>query len=127
MIGGSSIMSVSDMLSVPSLAPKRTIAASIIGNVIEWFDFAVYGFFAAVIGRLFFPASKPSLSLVAALGVFAVGFLMRPLGGLVFGYIGDKHGRGVALFLSIGAMAMATLLIGVLPTYETAGMLAPFS
>jgi MHS family proline/betaine transporter-like MFS transporter len=125
MIGGSSIMSVTHVLSAPTLAPNRSVAAAIIGNAMEWYDFAVYGFFASVIGKLFFPASEPSLSLIAALGVFAVGFLMRPIGGVVFGYIGDRHGRTFSLFLSIGAMALGTLAIGVLPTYETAGMLAP--
>jgi MFS transporter, MHS family, proline/betaine transporter len=118
-------MSQSYVLAVPASVSYRTIAASIIGNILEWFDFAVYGFFAAVIGRLFFPATEPSLSLIAAFGVFAVGFLMRPLGGAVFGYIGDRHGRSLALFLSIGTMAVGTLFLGLLPTYETAGILAP--
>jgi MHS family proline/betaine transporter-like MFS transporter len=125
MTGGSSIMSVTHVLSAPTLAPSRSVAAAIIGNAMEWYDFAVYGFFAGVIGKLFFPASEPSLSLIAALGVFAVGFLMRPIGGIVFGYIGDRHGRTFSLFLSIGAMALGTLAIGLLPTYETAGLAAP--
>ncbi|MGH6874883.1 MAG: MFS transporter, partial [Aestuariivirgaceae bacterium] len=118
-------MSVTHALSAPALAPNRSVAAAVIGNAMEWYDFAVYGFFASVIGKLFFPASEPSLSLIAALGVFAVGFLMRPIGGIVFGYVGDRYGRTVSLFLSIGAMAVGTLAIGLLPTYETAGMLAP--
>jgi MHS family proline/betaine transporter-like MFS transporter len=117
-------MSESHALSAPEMAPSRMMAASMIGNVVEWYDFAVYGFLAGVIARLFFPAEEPSLSLIASFGVFAVGFLMRPLGGFLFGYIGDGYGRTVALFLSIAAMAAATLLIGLLPTYETAGALA---
>src|SRR5918994_1839578 len=125
MIGGSSIMTVAHVLPAPAVAPNRSVVAAVIGNAMEWYDFAVYGFFASIIGKLFFPTSEPSLSVIAALGVFAVGFLMRPIGGIVFGYIGDRYGRTFSLFLSIGAMAAGTLAMGLLPTYETAGMLAP--
>jgi MFS transporter, MHS family, proline/betaine transporter len=125
MIGGSSVMTVAHVLPAPAVAPNRSVAAAVIGNAMEWYDFAVYGFFASIIGKLFFPTSEPSLSVIAALGVFAVGFLMRPIGGIVFGYIGDRYGRTFSLFLSIGAMAFGTLAMGLLPTYETAGMLAP--
>jgi MHS family proline/betaine transporter-like MFS transporter len=118
-------MSISYAAVLPSSVSRRTIAASVIGNVVEWFDFAVYGFLAAVIGKLFFPAIDSSASLIAALGVFAAGFLMRPLGGVVFGYVGDRFGRGIALYLSIGLMAVSTLGIGLLPTYETGGVFAP--
>ena len=72
---------------------RRAIIAGIVGNVMEWYDFAIYGYFATVIGRNFFPAKDASSSLIAAFGVFAAGFLMRPLGSLVFGHIGDKLGR----------------------------------
>jgi MHS family proline/betaine transporter-like MFS transporter len=114
-------MSVSHISAAPLLLPKRTVAAGVIGNVLEWFDFAVYGYLAGTIAHLFFPAHDQATSLIAALGVFAAGFLMRPLGGLLFGYIGDRHGRSAALRSSIGAMAFATLLMGLLPTYERAG------
>ncbi len=124
MIGGSSIMTVAHVLPAPAVAPNRSVAA-VIGNAMEWYDFAVYGFFASIIGKLFFPTSEPSLSVIAALAVFAVGFLMRPIGGIAFGYVGDRYGRTLSLFLSIGAMAVGTLAMGLLPTYETAGMLAP--
>jgi len=72
------------------------VLAGIAGNVLEWYDFAVYGYFAASIGRHFFPSEDATSSLIAAFGVFAAGFLMRPLGGLVFGHIGDKLGRNRA-------------------------------
>ena len=107
-----------------SAAPSRfrIILAGLVGNVMEWYDFAVYGYFAAVIGHLFFPAEDPSVSLFAAFGAFAAGFLVRPLGGLVFGRIGDLVGRRRALILSVIAMAVPTVLIGFLPTYETIGV-----
>jgi MHS family proline/betaine transporter-like MFS transporter len=96
----------------------RAILAGIAGNVMEWYDFTVYGYFAAVIGRQFFPA------LLAAFGVFAAGFLMRPFGGLVFGHIGDKIGRKAALMASVILMAVPTFLIGFLPTYQQIGVTA---
>jgi MHS family proline/betaine transporter-like MFS transporter len=91
----------------------------------EWYDFAVYGYFAAIIAPQFFPSSSPAVSLIAAFGAFAAGFLVRPLGGLVFGRIGDLLGRRRALMLSIMAMAVPTVLIGCLPTYDSIGVLAP--
>ena len=107
MIGGSSIMAIADVLPAPAVAPNRSVVAAVIGNAMEWYDFAVYGFFASTIGKLFFPASEPSLSVIAALAVFAVGFLMRPIGGVAFGYIGDRYSRTFSLFLSIGAWRSA--------------------
>jgi MHS family proline/betaine transporter-like MFS transporter len=102
-------------------APRRATLAGIAGNVMEWYDFAVYGYFAPIIGRQFFPSEDPAASLVAAFGVFAAGFLMRPIGGLVFGHIGDKVGRKAALTLSVLAMAIPTFLIGALPGYALLG------
>ncbi len=106
-------------------ARRRTIVAGIAGNVMEWYDFSVYGYFAAVIGSQFFPAKDPTSSLLAAFGVFAAGFLMRPLGGLIFGHIGDKLGRKRALTVSVLVMAVPTFLIGLLPTYRQIGVAAP--
>jgi len=103
----------------------RIIFAGLIGNVMEWYDFAVYGFFATVVGHLFFPSESPTVSLIAAFGAFAAGFLVRPLGGLLFGRIGDLIGRKRALMLSVTAMAIPTVLIGLLPTYQTIGIVAP--
>jgi MHS family proline/betaine transporter-like MFS transporter len=104
---------------------RRAILAGIIGNVMEQYDFAVYGYFAATLGPLFFPAADPTASLLAAFGVFAVGFLMRPVGGIVFGYVGDRYGRARALLLSVATMALTTFAIGLLPTYASAGLAAP--
>ncbi|MGD9263198.1 MAG: MFS transporter, partial [Methyloceanibacter sp.] len=104
---------------------RRLILAGLIGNVMEWYDFALYGYFAAVIAPLFFPASSPSGSLIAAFGAFAAGFLVRPFGGVLFGRIGDLIGRRRALNLSVLAMAVPTVLIGFLPTYDAIGIAAP--
>lgn len=91
----------------------------------EWYDFAVYGFFAATIGKLFFPSDDPVVSLIASFGTFAAGFLVRPLGGLVFGRIGDMVGRQRAMYLSVMAMGVPTMLMGLLPTYSSIGIWAP--
>src|SRR5215469_7606279 len=102
-------------------AQRQTIIAGIAGNVMEWYDFSVYGYFATTIGRLFFPAQDAVSSLLAAFGVFAAGFLMRPLGSLLFGHIGDKKGRKLAFTASVALMALPTFLIGALPTYQQIG------
>jgi MHS family proline/betaine transporter-like MFS transporter len=103
----------------------RLIAAGAIGNVLEWYDFAVYGYFASVIGRTFFPGEDPLALLLSAYGIFAVGFVARPLGGAVIGHIGDRYGRRAALTLSVVAMALPTCAIGLLPGYQTLGVAAP--
>lgn len=103
---------------------KRVVWAGIVGNVMEWYDFAIYGFFARTLGNLYFPAEDPLTSLLAAYAVFAVGFFMRPVGAIVFGHIGDRVGRGPALLWSVVAMAVPTLLMGLLPTYDQIGIWA---
>ena len=103
---------------------RRAIIAGVAGNVMEWYDFSVYGYFAANIGRHFFPTQDAISSLIAAFGVFAAGFLMRPLGSLVFGHIGDRKGRKMALTVSVALMAIPTFLIGALPTYQQIGVTA---
>ena len=100
---------------------KRSIIAGFIGNILEWYDFTVYGFFATIIGAQFFPAEDKIVQLIAAFGVFAAGYLMRPIGGVIFGHIGDQHGRKKALIISVLLMAIPTTLIGLLPTYDTVG------
>ncbi|MCZ6469691.1 MAG: MFS transporter, partial [Candidatus Dadabacteria bacterium] len=103
----------------------KNVVAGCVGNVLEWYDFALYGFFAPVIAKLFFPSDNQITGLLATFGIFAVGFLMRPVGAVIFGILGDKLGRKKALEISVIMMAVPTTLIGVLPTYETAGILAP--
>ena len=98
------------------------ITAGVAGNILEWYDFAIYGFFAPVLGQLFFPAEDPTTSLIASFGAFAAGFLMRPVGGALFGYIGDRVGRKRALNLSVLLMAVPTFLIGLIPTHAQIGM-----
>src|SRR5579863_5347457 len=104
---------------------RRVIVAGIAGNVMEWYDFAIYGYFARTIGSLYFPADNKMATLLVTYGVFAVGFLMRPVGAVVFGYVGDRVGRGPALLWSVVAMALPTLGIGLLPSYATIGFAAP--
>ena len=104
---------------------RRVIVAGAIGNVLEWYDFAVYGYFAAAIGRAFFPEEDSVAQILAAFGIFAVGFLMRPVGGAVIGSIGDKFGRRAALTVSVAAMAIPTFLVGILPGYQVLGLAAP--
>ena len=104
---------------------RRTVLAGAIGNVLEWYDFALFGYFAPVLSTLFFPSSDPSLSLIATFSVFAVGFLARPLGALIFGYLGDTRGRRDALAWSVMVMAIPTSLVGILPTYDQIGIIAP--
>ena len=96
-----------------------------IGNALEWFDFSVYGFFAVQIGHTFFPSSDPVSQSLSAFGIFAMGFLTRPLGSILFGHVGDRHGRTTALTFSIVGMAVATTLMGLLPGYATIGVAAP--
>jgi MFS transporter, MHS family, proline/betaine transporter len=106
-------------------AEHKTVLAGLAGNVLEWYDFGVYGFFAVAIGSQFFPAHDPAVSLIASFGVFAIGFLARPLGGLVFGHVGDRMGRRTAVISSVVSMAVPTCLMAALPTYEQIGLAAP--
>lgn len=114
---------------MPAETPKKTlyqvILAASIGNFVEWFDFAVYGFLATVIAKQFFPGDDPQASLLKTFVVFAVAFAFRPLGGVVFGMLGDKIGRKRTLAITILLMAGATTAIGVLPNYAAIGVAAP--
>src|SRR5262245_3798269 len=104
----------------------KAVAVGTIGNVLEWFDFGVYGYFAPFMGKLFFPPGGDSLtSLMSAFAVLAVGAVSRPVGAVIFGWIGDRAGRRTSLTATVFLMAGATFMIGVLPTYTQVGMLAP--
>lgn len=104
---------------------RRAIIATVLGNGFEWFDFMVYGFFAIIIAKLFFPTGDDLTSLMLAAATFGVGFLVRPIGGVLIGIYSDKYGRKGALSLTIILMGVGTALIGLAPTYEQAGLLAP--
>lgn len=102
----------------------KLILSSAAANTFEWYDYALFGHFAPIIGAKFFPDDDPSASLLKAFLVFAVGYLMRPIGGIFFGTLGDKFGRRAALSASVICMALPTTLIGLLPTYDTIGITA---
>ncbi|SEO16815.1 MFS transporter, MHS family, proline/betaine transporter [Paracoccus alcaliphilus] len=108
--------------STPAL--RKVISAAAMGNFVEWFDFAVYGFLATIIASQFFPSDSVSLGLLKTFGVFAVAFAMRPLGGIFFGVLGDRLGRKGVLSLTILLMSGATTLIGLLPTHASWGVTA---
>lgn len=103
---------------------KKVIISCVAGSAIEWYDFAVYGFFATIIGKLFFPSGDDFQQIIASFGAFASGLIARPIGAILFGYIGDIYGRKKALVISIYMMAVPTALMGFLPTYETIGIWA---
>lgn len=108
--------------------PKRdrlVITASAMGTVFEWYDFFLYGILAALIGKLFFPADNPTAALLASLAAFGAGFAVRPLGAMLFGYYGDRIGRKYTFLVTITLMGGATVAIGLLPTYASAGLWAP--
>lgn len=109
----------------PGEARKKAVVAAVIGNFVEWYDFTIYAYFAVVIAPLFFPAEDRLVSLMATFAVFGVAFLMRPVGALFFGSIGDRIGRRNTLSVVILIASGATFLIGLLPSYATIGILAP--
>jgi MHS family proline/betaine transporter-like MFS transporter len=104
---------------------RRAIIACNIGNFIELYDFTIYGFFAVALGRAFFPSADPMVSLLSSFASYGVGFLMRPVGAVIIGAYGDTYGRRAALVLTIGVMAAATGLTGLLPAYASIGIWAP--
>jgi MHS family proline/betaine transporter-like MFS transporter len=104
---------------------RKAITAGVIGNVLEWYDFGVYGYLIPTISQLFFPSGDPTVSLLSTFAVFGVGFVMRPVGSILFGIYGDRHGRRKALSAVIFVMALATFAMGLLPTYGQVGVLAP--
>src|SRR5215212_7580449 len=99
--------------TAPPAVLRRVVAASFVGNFVEWFDYAAYGYLATVIARVFFPDSSPATGLLAAFGVFAISFVVRPVGGLVWGHFGDRIGRRTTLSLSILIMSTATFCIAL--------------
>ena len=107
---------------------RRVILSSMVGTTIEWYDFFLYGSAAALVfNRLFFPSSDPIVGTFLAFGTYALGFVARPVGGIVFGHFGDRIGRKKLLMLSLVLMGVATVLIGLLPTYAQIGVWAPIA
>jgi len=111
--------------TAPRQSPVRTALAGLIGNVLEWFDFAVYGYFSTAITAQFFPDSDPTVGLLKTFFLYALGFFARPVGSIVLGKVGDRIGRRALLTLSIALMGGATLAMGLLPTHEQIGVAAP--
>lgn len=104
---------------------KRVIAASFVGNFVEWFDYAVYGYLAVVIAGVFFPSSDPQAALLSTFAVFALSFFIRPIGGFIWGHIGDRIGRTAALSYSILIMSAATFAMALIPGHEAIGIASP--
>lgn len=116
---------LADETSIEHRTMRRAVVASMIGNATEWYDYATYGYLAAVLGTVFFPSENPTLSLLASFATFAVAFLVRPLGALLLGPLVDRIGRKRTLTITILVMAAATGVIGLLPGYATIGAFAP--
>jgi len=110
---------------VASTQSRKAVVATVVGNVLEWFDFTVYSFFSVIIAKVFFPTGDELTSYLMALATFGVGFFMRPLGGLVIGSYSDRKGRKAALSLTILLMAMGTFIIAITPGYAQIGLFAP--
>ncbi len=106
-------------------ARGKAVFSTVLGNTLEWFDFATYAFFAAVISRQFFPKDDPTTALLATYAVFGMGFVARPLGAVFFGRLGDVKGRKLALLIAMPMMGLGTLLISIMPTYTQIGLAAP--
>ena len=121
-------MAEASVLTAPSAqatAQHKALWAAAIGNLLEWYDFGVYAYLASLIATKFFPGSDPTASLLAAFAAYGVGFLARPLGGVVIGRLGDTKGRKTALVLTIFLMAFGTVGLGLLPSYDAIGVWAP--
>ena len=112
-----------------TIIPKRYSAAfaGATGNMLEWFDFAIYGYFATALGKVFFPASDPTLQTVASFGIFAIGYLARPIGSLILGPVGDLLGRRKMMVWSIMIMGVASFLVALLPSYAQVGAIAAYA
>lgn len=118
-------LNINDITIIDDGKLKKAITAASLGNAMEWFDFGVYGFLAYVLGQVFFPSASPGIQMIAALATFSVPFLVRPLGGVFFGIMGDKFGRQKVLSVTIIIMAVSTFCIGLIPSYESIGIWAP--
>ena len=118
-------LQLKDITVIDDVKLKKAVTAAALGNAMEWFDFGVYGFVAYALGKVFFPEASPAVQTIAALGTFSVPFLVRPLGGVFFGLMGDRFGRQKVLSLTIIIMAISTFCIGLIPSYDSIGLWAP--
>lgn len=118
-------LQIADITVIDNTKLKKAVTAAALGNAMEWFDFGVYGFVAYALGKVFFPDASAAVQTIAALGTFSVPFLVRPLGGLFFGVMGDRFGRQKVLSLTIIIMAISTFCIGLIPSYAAIGLWAP--
>jgi MHS family proline/betaine transporter-like MFS transporter len=118
-------LTLDDITVVDKSLLKRAVGAMALGNAMEWFDFGVYSYIAVTLGQVFFPSSNPSAQLIATFGTFAAAFLVRPIGGMVFGPLGDRIGRQRVLAMTMIMMAAGTFAIGLIPSYASIGIFAP--
>ncbi|WP_213296359.1 glycine betaine/L-proline transporter ProP [Paraburkholderia sacchari] len=118
-------LTLDDITIVDNKLLKRAVGAMALGNAMEWFDFGVYSYIAVTLGQVFFPSSNPSAQLIATFGTFAAAFLVRPIGGMVFGPLGDRIGRQRVLAMTMILMACGTFAIGLIPSYNSIGIAAP--
>jgi MFS family permease len=112
--------------TVPPRELRRVVVAAAVGNVIEWYDFYIFGSLAAILAAKFFEKDHPVAAFLSTVALFSVGFLIRPLGALLFGWIGDRVGRKYTFLVTLSGMGLSTALIGVTPTYESIGIAAAF-
>lgn len=115
----------SDVTIVDKSMMRRAVGGMVVGNTMEWYDVGVYGYLAVTMGKVFLPTAEPAVQILFSLGVFAATYIARPLGGIVFGRLGDRLGRQKVLATTLIMMATSTFLIGALPAYATIGVLAP--
>ncbi len=118
-------LTVSDITIVDRKLLKRAVGAAALGNTMEWFDFGVYSYLAVIIGKVFFPDASGAAQLIASFGTFAAAFMVRPIGGMVFGPLGDRFGRQKILALTMIMMSIGTFCIGLIPDYGSIGIAAP--
>ena len=116
---------LSDVTVVDKSMMRRAVSGMVVGNTMEWYDVGVYGYLAVTMGKVFLPTAEPAVQILFSLGVFAATYVARPLGGIVFGRLGDRLGRQKVLATTLILMATSTVLIGVLPAYGTIGVFAP--
>src|SRR5216117_4079025 len=112
-------------MTAPSLSTKelrRVVIAAAVGNVIEWYDFYIFGSLAAILSVQFFEKSHPVAALLSTIALFSVGFLIRPLGAFIFGWLGDLVGRKYTFLITLSGMGLSTALIGAIPTYAQIGL-----